>query len=229
MFPRFRQRCLLAFVLSLAGVICLASDGKIEETRTVLLQHAAEQGNAGAQYNLALLYEEGRGVPQSMGEAWRWYAKAAEQGHPEAQNNLGRLYATGQGVPADVQRAAYWYEKAADQGNVEAENNLADAYRAGRGELCNMDKAFALYQAAAISGYAVAQHNLALMYANGNGTARNLAKAYAWLSEAAAELPSSAALLQKVRGKISAEDLQAGEQFKAELRRTLTANRAADK
>ena len=42
---------------------------------------AAEQGNAEAQYNLALVYANGQGVPQDYKQAAKWYTKAAEQGN----------------------------------------------------------------------------------------------------------------------------------------------------
>ena len=59
---------------------------------------AAEQGHAGAQYNLGLRYATGRGVPEDDAEAVRWYRMAAEQGHAGAQYALGFMYATGRGV-----------------------------------------------------------------------------------------------------------------------------------
>ncbi len=59
----------------------------------------AEQGDADAQYNLALKYDNGQGVPQDYAEAAKWYRKAAEQGIAKAQNNLGLKYAKGDGVP----------------------------------------------------------------------------------------------------------------------------------
>ncbi|MCG8429462.1 MAG: sel1 repeat family protein, partial [Chromatiales bacterium] len=37
---------------------------------------AAEQGMAGSQCTLAMLYEEGRGVEKDMEEAKKWYAMA---------------------------------------------------------------------------------------------------------------------------------------------------------
>ncbi len=40
----------------------------------------AEQGNASAQYNLALMYDNGKGVLKDYKEAVKWYRKAAEQG-----------------------------------------------------------------------------------------------------------------------------------------------------
>jgi uncharacterized protein len=44
---------------------------------------AADQGYAEAQYNLGLMYEDGRGVPQDHAEAVKWWGKAAALGfHP---------------------------------------------------------------------------------------------------------------------------------------------------
>ncbi len=40
----------------------------------------AEQGDADAQYNLALMYDRGYGVPQDYVQARQWYEKAAAQG-----------------------------------------------------------------------------------------------------------------------------------------------------
>ncbi|MSP33056.1 MAG: sel1 repeat family protein, partial [Pseudolabrys sp.] len=49
---------------------------------------AADQGNAKAQSNLGLMYDNGQGVPQNYAEAMRWYRLAADQGLAEAQSNL---------------------------------------------------------------------------------------------------------------------------------------------
>lgn len=40
----------------------------------------AEQGDAEAQYNLALMYSNGEGVNKDNSEAEYWYRKAVEQG-----------------------------------------------------------------------------------------------------------------------------------------------------
>ena len=53
---------------------------------------AAEQGNAKAQYNLAVMYDNGEGVPQDYAEAVKWYRLAAEQGDAKAQHSVGRKY-----------------------------------------------------------------------------------------------------------------------------------------
>jgi TPR repeat protein len=53
---------------------------------------AADQGDAGAQNNLGVMYEQGRGgLVKDEAEAIRWYGKAADQGYSRAQNNLARL------------------------------------------------------------------------------------------------------------------------------------------
>ena len=93
----------------------------------------AEQGDADAQYNLALMYDNGHGVPQDYKQAVKWSTKAAEQGNAKAQSNLGTMYATGQGVPQDYKQAVKWYTKAAEQGNAIAQSNLGTMYATGQG------------------------------------------------------------------------------------------------
>ena len=83
-------------------------------------QPLAEQGDATAQYNLGLMYAQGKGVPQDDAKAVRWYRKAAEQGLAAAQTNLGLIYSQGNGVPKDYVHAYVWYNLAAAQGDEHA-------------------------------------------------------------------------------------------------------------
>lgn len=76
----------------------------------------AEQGDAAAQYNLGVMYDQGQGVRQDYVQAVQWYRKAAEQGHAVAQYNLGSMYDQGQGVRQDYAQAVGWFRKAAEQG-----------------------------------------------------------------------------------------------------------------
>ena len=77
---------------------------------------AAEQGNADAQFNLGVMYDNGRGVRQDYAQAMQWYRQAAEQGDAHAQLALGLRYATGQGVRQDIVIAKEWVGKACDNG-----------------------------------------------------------------------------------------------------------------
>ena len=84
----------------------------------------AELGDAEAQFNLGVLYDEGAGVERSLATAAEWYRKAAEQGFMDAQTNLGIMYHHGLGVERDRTEAARWFRMAAEQGDAEASTYL---------------------------------------------------------------------------------------------------------
>lgn len=54
-------------------------------------QRAAEQGDANAQNNLALMYVNGCGVEKNNEAALQWFQKAAAQGHAKAKEMAQRL------------------------------------------------------------------------------------------------------------------------------------------
>ena len=83
-------------------------------------QQAADQDNASAQFNLALLYENGQGVPQDFSKAVKWYGLSAEQGNVNAQLNLGIAHLKGLGIKQDNANAYIWFALAADKGNAQA-------------------------------------------------------------------------------------------------------------
>ena len=86
-------------------------------------RQAAEQGEAEAQYNLGLMYANGRGVPENDAEVVKWFRIAAEQGFAPAQNDLGLMYANGTGGPQDDVLAYAWLNLAVEQGNELASEN----------------------------------------------------------------------------------------------------------
>ena len=106
------MRKLLA-VLALCLWTSVAWADAFEDAFAAYNRLAAEQGDATAQFNLALMYEIGKGVPQDYAQALKWYRKAAEQGNAKAQNNLALMYAKGQGVPQDYVQAHKWFNLAA--------------------------------------------------------------------------------------------------------------------
>src|SRR5579871_1324913 len=71
-----------------------------------ILAKAAEAGNAVAQLRLALLYDQGDGVPQDAKQAYQWYVRAAAQGEPESLNQVGLYYELGEGVDENWDLAA---------------------------------------------------------------------------------------------------------------------------
>ena len=84
----------------------------------------AEEGNAVAQNNLGLMYENGWGVPQDYKEAVRLYRLAAEQGIAEAQTNLANRYYYGEGVNKDIVYAHMWKNISASNGYEPAKEEL---------------------------------------------------------------------------------------------------------
>jgi len=88
----------------------------------------AEQGDARAQFDLGLLYENGDGVPRDYAKAHQWYEKSAAQGGAKAQFYLGMQCAFGEGGPLDLVQAHMWYSLAAGNGHAAAtvyRNDLA--------------------------------------------------------------------------------------------------------
>jgi uncharacterized protein len=98
-----------------------------------LFKPLAENGNAGAQINLGLMYYQGKGVPQDYKEAMKWFRLAAENGYAPAQSRLGDMYLNGRGVHRDYKEAGKWFRFAAENGYVPAQSRLGDMYQNGLG------------------------------------------------------------------------------------------------
>ena len=71
-------------------IVCSTTLGQENDKEIIQLwKLAAEQGNATAQYNLGVAYDNGRGVAKNHQEAAKWYRLAADQGNADAAYNLG--------------------------------------------------------------------------------------------------------------------------------------------
>lgn len=80
-------------------------------------QQRAEQGDAQAQFNLALMYHGGLGVEQSEAEALKWYQKAAANDSRWAQEYLAIGYQEGWfGLDRNRKKASHWYNELAKKG-----------------------------------------------------------------------------------------------------------------
>ena len=93
----------------------------------------AEKGDLIAQFNLAKMYREGKGVSKDYKSAVKWFNLSAEQGNAAAQYHLGVAYSFGLGVIPDYEIALKWYLTAAEQGNVFAQHHLSLLYYLGNG------------------------------------------------------------------------------------------------
>jgi TPR repeat protein len=71
----------------------------------------AEKGNPYAQYIVAKMYFNGRGVSNDDGKALHWFERALENKVPGAAKGLGLLYQLARGVALDMDRAFAYYKQ----------------------------------------------------------------------------------------------------------------------
>ena len=124
-----------------------------------IFKKLADSGDAEAQYNLAIMYRQGKGVSQDASLALKWFEKSAIQGLANAEYYLGHLYDTGDTVNRDPVIAVTWYKKAAEKGNPLAQSNLGVAYASGEGVPQDIIKAYVWFSLAASQGLTAALEN----------------------------------------------------------------------
>lgn len=147
---------MLLTVLLLAGAAGSASAAGLAR-----LEKRAAAGDAQAQYQMGLLYQEGGEVQQDYRKAAAFFAQAAEKGHAEARYQLARCYYAGSGVERDSVKARSLLAAAADAGSVEAQFHLAGTYARGKGGVRkNERKAAYWYKRAAEQGHQGAKEHL---------------------------------------------------------------------
>jgi localization factor PodJL len=149
------------------------------------LRAAALAGNPAGEFEVAVRYAEGRGVPQNFAEAARWFERAANRGLAPAQYRLGSLLEKGQGVKKDAEAARRLYLAAADKGNAKAMHNLAVLYAEGIDGKPDYKTASQWFRKAATRGVGDSQYNLGILFARGIGVEQNLAESYKWFALAA--------------------------------------------
>ena len=176
LMQRLGSTVLVAWVIVFSPAVTTAAD--IEKLRT-----QAEQGEAGAQFTLGLMYHTGEGVVQDYQKAVKWYRKAAAQDVGGAQYNLGLMYMNGRGAAQDYQEAREWFHKIADQ--VDAQYNLGVMAAQGQGGPQDYPAARIWFRKAADQGLATAQYSLGVLYQEGHGGPRNYREARAWFRKAA--------------------------------------------
>jgi TPR repeat protein/S1-C subfamily serine protease len=163
---------------------------------TESFRKAAQAGDASAQFYLAFIYKDARGLPEDARKAAELNEKAAVQGNITAQIALARQYLTGDGVKQDYAKAAKLLLRAAESGHVVAQTLLGDLYAQGRGLPQDYAKAADLYEGAAGDWHAVAQAKIGDLYRRGKGVPRDYSKALEWCQKAADQgFPSGLAYL----------------------------------
>ena len=142
---------------------------------------SAEQGHAGAQVNLAYMFQFGcPGVMQDIAEAVRLYRLAAAQGDELAQGDLAIMLQDGIWVAQNYQEAARLFRLAAAQGDEHAQMSLGCFFREGTGVAQDYAEAVRFFRLAAAQGEPYAQLSLGKLFHYGEGVAKDRAEAIRW-------------------------------------------------
>ena len=154
------------------------------------LQQIALKGDAQALFQLAINYEQGRGVAENQQEAFYCYQQAAELGCPRGYWGMAFLYDQGKyGVKRDKKKAEEMHRKAGAAGYAPSASRFGAAWP-DAARVLGLTAAEAREQArtrrrAAAEGYASEQYNLGVMYQTGFGLPKDMAKAREWFQKAA--------------------------------------------
>ena len=176
------------------------------------LREAAAGGDAGASFEIAQRFAEGRGVAASLEEAARWYERAAGKGLVVAQFRYASMLEKGQGVKKNLGQARKLYIAAAGKGHAKAMHNLAVLYAEGIDGKPDYGTAAQWFRKAADHGVADSQYNLGVLCARGLGIEKNLTDAYQWFSLAAAQGDNEAAKKRdEIGGRLEPDDLTAAQ------------------
>ena len=169
--------------LEIGRLYATGDDGmpKDIEKADAMYQKIAEEGNASAQFSLALKYMNGDGVARDPKKAIELYQKAAEQGNVGAQVNLANIYAKGELTRKNLKAATELYLKAAEQGQSGAQYQIGLLYYNGKGVKKDRVAAAQWFQKAANQRDSRAQIDLGHMYIKGEGVKKDAIEGMAWL------------------------------------------------
>jgi uncharacterized protein len=129
----------------------------------------ADEGDAEAQYYLALCYDNGRGAPRDFKAAAKWYLKSAEKQYPASEYGLGMMYFEGRGVQQDINAAVKWFQRSAEQGYGDAQYFLGFLHYKGKGVPQSYPLAAAWFRKAVLQGNEGSLYYLGMMYEYGQG------------------------------------------------------------
>ncbi len=136
-------------------------------------EQASAQGDVLGDYNLALMYEYGKGVPVDYQRAQALFTNAANKNVDEAMNQLGGMYFYGLGQARNTQEALMWYKKAAELGNANALYALGLLSETGVATKLDFPDALKYYKDASDKGNEKAMLALARMYHYGLGVEKD--------------------------------------------------------
>jgi len=125
-----------------------------DKERFNLYAKAAQLDHPIAQFNLGMMYTNGKSVTIDHQQAVYWYEKSAAQEFSTAQYRLGEMYYLAKGgLPRNLNKAIALFTLAAAQNEAGAQLNLAMIYGSGEGYSGDSKLAFSWLQRAMSDGH----------------------------------------------------------------------------
>lgn len=147
----------------------------------------ASNGDVKAQYNIATMTLQGKGVKADRKKAFEWYKKASIGGHGPSMYSIAKIYEQDARTnPELILDMRAWYEKAMVKDVRQAYTNMGFFYYTGYGKAIpkNVDLAIELWTKAASMGDASAMLNLGVLYGWKKDVQNDKLKAHSYLTKA---------------------------------------------
>ena len=150
---------------------------------TAQLINKAEVGDAGAQYLVGKLYQDGPVLISDSVEARYWFDLSARQGYVPAQYALGKLYLSADAEVQNTELGIWWLEYATHHGSDLASYRLGKEYLKGEVVNRNTEKAAEYLTQSAKAGNQYAQYTLGKLHLD----KQNRGQAHYWFTKSAAQ------------------------------------------
>lgn len=146
---------------------------------------AADQDDPNGEYDLAVCYQTGTGVPKDQAQEAQWMLKASLHGNPRAQFLVASAKLSGNGLPRDLPGAVGLFRLLAISGTADAQEDYAACLWSGSGVAMDRDAAMQWFHKAADQGNINAENFLGTAYCNGWDVQQDVTQGLAWYRKAA--------------------------------------------
>jgi TPR repeat protein len=176
---------------------------------------ASDEGNINGTYRLAVMYEEGRGVPRDIGQAIRLYKSLIDKLYPAAFGRYGWILVCGRDIAKDITAGRSLLEQAQEKGDGDSTVRLAQMSAEGIGEKKGQPaNIFRIYKQAADSESRIGMLKCAECLIGGVGCKKDIAAAITYYRQLIDKWNDPVALLQlgklTINGTGVRKDLKAG-------------------
>ncbi len=156
------------------------------EARHAGLLAAATNGDAEAQYQLAVAYRDGgHGLRADAQAALVWFTLAGAEGHAAAAAEAAKAFEAGKGVKRDLNTAGNWWYKAGTLGDAQARKRWTDLFIEGEVHAIGSHDGISWLAESAQGGDLRAMMALADVLERGHGVPPDSAEAEGWYRQAA--------------------------------------------